>query len=212
MADVVISASQVIAAGQGYTVPSAQEITVRAVRAQFNGAAAATSYVPTLQIVGDSGIVVAECPVAAPVAAGASADVSWFPGVKGAAAAATGTGIQFDVVNSGGWLDIQTPGTSSPNGDIILEAGSDIVLSSHDIAGTDRYASLELRQSDQGAEIRSYGGGGITLDADRGAQTGPVKLKLAFFGSPNLIITNLPTVSPGVTGAIWNNGGVLTVA
>lgn len=88
MGDVVISASAVVAAGEGYTVPDSQEIFVKAVRASFDGTSAAGSYVPTLQIVTDAGIVVAECPAGGTLAAGVSADVSWFPRVAAQTASA----------------------------------------------------------------------------------------------------------------------------
>jgi hypothetical protein len=187
MGDVVISASQVIAAGQGYTVPSAQEITVRAVRAQFNGAAAAGSYVPTLQIVGDSGLVVAECPVGATVAAGASADVSWFPGVKAAASTApAGGGLEFDTYpQAGQWLYLETDGpASSPGGfgvELFDKSGNGVDLTTH---------------SGGPILLLAVGGGKITI------QTDSADIEL-IPGPGGHLRPSLPSSDPGVSRALW---------
>src|SRR6266700_1149263 len=101
MPDVAINAQAVINAGQGYVVPDSQEIIIRAVRASYNGAAAAGSYVPTLQIVTDGGLVVAECPVSSMVAAGASADVSWFPRVTAPTTATTTSSGDINAIAEG---------------------------------------------------------------------------------------------------------------
>lgn len=82
MPDVQILAPGTSAAPLDYTVPGLQEILVKACSASFNGAAAASSYVPTVQLVAPSGIIASSCPVNTTLAAGASADASWFPGIS----------------------------------------------------------------------------------------------------------------------------------
>lgn len=69
-------------APQSYTVPNATEIVPKAVNATFDGSATAGSYVPTLEMVSDGGVVIARIPCATTVAAGGSAEVSWFPSAK----------------------------------------------------------------------------------------------------------------------------------
>lgn len=79
MADVTLTTGGAKATPLAYTLPGAQEIILKAVTASFNGAGAAGSFVPTLQIVAPNGAVILSCPVSTTLAAGASADVSWFP-------------------------------------------------------------------------------------------------------------------------------------
>lgn len=78
MADIGLQFVATINAGQAYTVPQAQEIILKSVRASYNGASAAGSFVPMIQIVAPGGLIVSECPLGKTLAAGASADVSWF--------------------------------------------------------------------------------------------------------------------------------------
>lgn len=82
MADIAIKQAQVMAVPTSYTIPGAQEILIKSVRATFDGTSAAGSFVPTLQIVSPGGTIVAECPLDQTLAAGVSADVSFFPGLK----------------------------------------------------------------------------------------------------------------------------------
>lgn len=79
MADIALLASQADDAPLGYQVPGAQEIILKSITASFDGSGAGGAYVPTLQILAPNGAVLAACPVSTQVAAGASADVSWFP-------------------------------------------------------------------------------------------------------------------------------------
>lgn len=82
MADAVLRASAVQATPGGYTVSQGQEIVLKSVRALVDGSGAASSFVPTLQLVDPSGQIVWEAPTLAPLAAAGSANVTWFPGVS----------------------------------------------------------------------------------------------------------------------------------
>lgn len=92
MADIALLASQADDAPLGYQVPGAQEIILKSITASFDGSGAAGAFIPTLQIIAPNGAVLAACPVSTSVAAGASADVSWFPrgGLGGSAPAGSG--------------------------------------------------------------------------------------------------------------------------
>lgn len=77
--------AQILAAGQSsspldYTVPNAQEIVLNAVRAVFDGTGAAGNFLPCVTVVSDGGFEVASA-IGSVVAAGGSADASFFPGV-----------------------------------------------------------------------------------------------------------------------------------
>jgi hypothetical protein len=63
-----------------WTLQAALEIAPKMAHAKYDGSGAAGSYRPCLRLISDSGHVAAECVSEIIVAAGASADVSWFPG------------------------------------------------------------------------------------------------------------------------------------
>jgi hypothetical protein len=83
VADAVISAPQIQSTPAGYTVPAAQEIIVKSVRALVDGTGAGGSFTPTLQLLAPNGMIVWQAPAGSTLAAGASADISWFPGLGG---------------------------------------------------------------------------------------------------------------------------------
>jgi hypothetical protein len=88
--DVVLSIPDVVAVPQDYDVPAAQEIVPKVVTASFDGSAAAAAFLPTVEILAPSGAVVCRAITSDQVAAGASADVSFFHlSVPDAATAAT---------------------------------------------------------------------------------------------------------------------------
>jgi hypothetical protein len=94
MADIALLAPGVSDAPEAYMVPGAQEIILKAVTATFDGSGAAGQFQPTLQIVAPNGTVLASCPSPTVVAAGASADVSWFPrGGVGGGSSGGGSGF-----------------------------------------------------------------------------------------------------------------------
>ena len=81
MTDVAIIASQTKAVPQDYTIPGAQEILPKSVTATMDGTGAATSWKPCLQVIDPGGHVMFSAVGTATIAAGVSADVSWFPGL-----------------------------------------------------------------------------------------------------------------------------------
>lgn len=65
-----------------WVLPAALEFMPKLAFARFDGSAAAGNYAPCLRLISDSGHVAAEAISDTSVAAGGSADVTWFPGVK----------------------------------------------------------------------------------------------------------------------------------
>lgn len=92
MADIALLAPGVAAAPEGYQIPGAQEIIVKAVTATYDGTDAAGDFVPTLQVIAPNGTILASCPTSTALVAGASADVSWFPR-SGVSSGGGGSGI-----------------------------------------------------------------------------------------------------------------------
>jgi hypothetical protein len=78
--DTQILASGSASAPESYTVPSAQEIMIKAVACTFDGTGASGDFLPMLSVIPPGGIGAIECPMTTTVTAGASAEVSWFPG------------------------------------------------------------------------------------------------------------------------------------
>lgn len=83
MASEPIRSTTVITAPKDYTIPGAQQIRPLSIRASFDGTGAGGAYLPAVQILDNNGNVLStHADPNVSVAAGASADVTWFPGVK----------------------------------------------------------------------------------------------------------------------------------
>lgn len=89
MADATLAGLGTSAAPLAYTVPGGQEIVIKSLRASFDGTAAASAWYPAIRITAPGGPVDGVYIPASSVAAGASADVSFFPGAEEPAATAT---------------------------------------------------------------------------------------------------------------------------
>lgn len=101
--DAPIVASAVGTVPVDYQVPGSQEILLKSVSAIYDGSGSAAAWFPCLEIVSPAGTVMLSAVSAQQVAAGASADVSWFPGVSEAV-------IATNVVSVGAL--VQLPNTS----------------------------------------------------------------------------------------------------
>lgn len=93
MADVAIVNHAVTAAPKDYTLSGGQELFLKAVTASIDGSGSAVAWSPCLQVLAPDGTVMVSAVTSATVAAGASADVSWFPGI-GTNAGAGGSAAQ----------------------------------------------------------------------------------------------------------------------
>jgi hypothetical protein len=91
---------------------------LKGVSASFDGTAAASSYVPAVQVIDPSGFTVGTYVLGQTLAAGASADVAWFPGVTPSAAT---TGTPLETTNTGGTV------TVNPTTEILI--GANLTLS-----------------------------------------------------------------------------------
>src|SRR5207248_1264776 len=69
------------AAPKDYQLSGRQELSPLAVRAEIDGTSAAGAFLPALQLIAPGGKVMWTAVTSSTVAAGASADVSWFPRV-----------------------------------------------------------------------------------------------------------------------------------
>ena len=93
MADAQIVRSDVSGVPADYTVPGTSRIELKAVAAEYADNGAGSSWLPCVEILSDSGHVIARaCDQGVSVAAGGSAEVSWFPRVGRAQAASSAAG------------------------------------------------------------------------------------------------------------------------
>lgn len=90
-------------APEEYTVPNAVEIIPRAINATFDGTGASGSFLPTVEIVSDGGVVVARVPCQTTVAAGDTAEVTFAPFLRASSAAPTpSTGSNYSAGGDSG--------------------------------------------------------------------------------------------------------------
>lgn len=88
MSDVAIRAQASAAIPRDYQIPGAQELLPKSVAAHLDGTSTTGVWYPCLQVVDPGGNIMFSAISSTSVAAGASADVSWFPHVAAAATAA----------------------------------------------------------------------------------------------------------------------------
>lgn len=121
MADIAIENSTVTAAPKDYTLPGTQELLVKAVRATLDGTAAGGSFIPVLELLAPNGTVMWRGFPATTLAAGGSADVSWFPGVTSTEVAGTIAGVTQEQI----YLDSLTGSVTSVT---VLVSGQPYVI------------------------------------------------------------------------------------
>ena len=80
-------------APNSWVIPDALKIMVKTIEATFDGAGAGSAFLPAVQILSDSGHSVGIFPTDSTVAAGGSAEVTFAPFLRNAAAASPSTGM-----------------------------------------------------------------------------------------------------------------------
>lgn len=108
MADTQFHGLETAAAPNDWVIPGSLELILKAARAVFDGTAAVGAFLPALEIISDSGSPVGTYVATSAVAAGDAADVSFAPFLRPAATSSGGSGIQYDVDNTGDWLLVET--------------------------------------------------------------------------------------------------------
>lgn len=101
MSDVAIRATATASVPRDYTIPGAQEILPKSVSADMDGTLAASAWYPCLQVLDPGGAVMFSAVSATTVAAGGSANVSWFPRVNGGTSSAGISIVGARIYNSG---------------------------------------------------------------------------------------------------------------
>ena len=112
---VPIAALATANAPEDYTIPDSLEIVPLAVRASFDGTGASGAFYPTLEFVAPGGVVIAECPCFTTIAAGGSADVTWFHIDQGVSTGPAQSAYEISILSTLGirayWKLDETSGT-----------------------------------------------------------------------------------------------------
>jgi hypothetical protein len=219
-----------------YTVPPSFSFTLMGVRASFDGAGASGAFLPCVQLVSDSGQIMAQT-IGSSVASGGSADVTFAPFLRGAEAAAGAAGWQFDTYPQAGTFGyVETTGTldaptvaalearypAAPaatfNGaeTLFLVSGSAAFQVYAPDAGqinldTDGFGVVNIRSFELFIvcdQVKIQGDQGVVIQATAGSD---LDLSADTGLGGNVLMASLPTSAPAGLGRVWNNGGVLNV-
>jgi len=125
--DIAIRASATASVPRDYLIPGAQEILPKLVSASMDGTSATAPWYPCLQVVSPGGNVMGTALPKTSVAAGASADVSWFPHLEDCACAitepvgVTTEVVYYDTPNAGTPLTMSTTLTTGVSYVLVAE-------------------------------------------------------------------------------------------
>lgn len=196
-----------------YPVPSSGELVPLMVRATVDGTSAASSFYAVVQIIAPSGQIMGSA-LSGSIAAGASADVTWFPRV----ATGSGDGIKFDQPNTdpqgdSGFLAIDTGLIKI--GDVI-PADWEVVAVDYQFISTGT-SGYDFEVSGGQFLVSAFDAGGnpgsVVLSGESGAtlRSGDTELGMNSGGVYQLSAT-LPTSDPGILNNLWNDGGILAIS
>lgn len=113
MADRQFNIGGIQATPADWLLPDALEVIPKTAYAKYDGSGAAGSYKPCLRLISDSGHVLAEAVSDIVVAAGASADASWFPKVSAQAASGSSAGATTTIFHQQLTSSAPTMGTAA---------------------------------------------------------------------------------------------------
>lgn len=122
MADSSIVNPAVSSAPKDYTLPSTNELLLKAVRASVDGTGAGGAFLPALQLLDPAGNVMWTATTSSSVVAGGSADVSWFPGLSGSSSSGSSVSNAWAAMSKNVASFADT--TGSPYVTVDLAAGS----------------------------------------------------------------------------------------
>jgi hypothetical protein len=179
------------AAPASWTLPPAFSIVPEVVYAMYDGSGAAGAYIPTLEIISDSGHVIGKIPMDNSVAAGSSVEATWAPFLRsGGGAAAASTGLKWAQTNGhvAAYNNVPNPnnldtidlGAVSTNDSTLFTQGN--VAGKHGISINSEGTYLVVTTNSYDASIAPAAGSFVQAYNSVGA-TGPVNF--AYYGSWN---------------------------
>lgn len=159
-------------APQDYVVKDSQTIELRAVTATFDGSSAGQTFQPCVQIITDSGHVLAAVP-AAVSQDGDVVEITFAPFLRAATSGPGGSGIQFDTDNQGGALQIETTNSGfSAHGFVLVDdstSGMQIKEVNNGVLFIENSGNggTQLHNDGDGAlSVRQTGLGGLAIEND----------------------------------------------
>lgn len=138
--DAVLTRDGPVSVPMDYQVPAGGELLPKTVRARIDGSGAAAEYYATVQVISPSGRVMGSY-ITEAIAAGVSADVTWFPGVSAVANVTPASGAWTQVFH------YDVPALSAPTS--IDTSGSTWSSSNNNIAGLFVGSSASSAQNDR---------------------------------------------------------------
>jgi hypothetical protein len=220
---------------RGYTLAAQELLQLLTAEATYDGSSAAGDFLPSVAIYSQEGRLLARTFPATAIGAGDSAKVTFAPFLR-AAGGAAGGGIQFDVDNVGGYLQVEG-GANIPSGplepsDIGFQSnfgggiglwdgdtGGGITLVTGPVTGNEFGGGSLILLAKGGTAIDLITTGGI-IDISSGSNVtvaangnGVVHADgdLSLTANNNTFMT-LPTSDPGILGALWNDGGTVKIS
>lgn len=188
---------------------------MKGVTASFDGTGAATQFVPAVQILDPSGFVVGTYPSATTLSAGATADVSWFPGVNESLTLVQPIGFQviydFTVTSPQPTIDTHVDGSYAgafPSGFELLEIAAQ-VQTSENVAQSEMFIIVNNDTGPNYDEREMYAFSAATVGTDNfqaanhwvvgiaGSQAGIVYPSLLSIDIPNYAATTFFKIASG---------------
>lgn len=155
--DVLVSVPGSSAAPLTYQVAQQQEILLKAAAASFDGSAAGSAWLPCLRIIAPGGQVVGQYITGSSVAAGSSADVSFFPNAQTAAASTGGSlDIEHNAASVGTEPALDFEDSGSLTWTVTDVAGTRVTVSGTVAGATDQPFAIAYRS---GFNIPTAAGG-----------------------------------------------------
>lgn len=204
------------AAPEDYLVSGAADIDLLSAAAEFDGTGAGADFQPAVQILDESGQVVATA-LGSTVTAGDSASVTFAPFLRGPGGGTDPNAIRYDVNNDGTFLSVEAAdfiefdvdnGGSGFTVNVGSGVNNAISLSDNGTGNftiDKRNGDIRIIQHDNTFAIRLITLGGGEIDIGTG---GDIFIAPAGGGNVNVV---LPIVNPGGSGNLWNNAGVVNI-
>jgi hypothetical protein len=200
-----------------YTVSGSQALDLLAVKATFDGTAAGVDFVPVVEIVSDADVVMASG-VGSKITAGGSATVTFAPFLKAATSTVAGAGIQFDVNPQSGTFLVVTTSTfqeytasiigfdTTGGTQISFATGTSFVVGAGTNIQIDANTGMVFRPGNGDYEVHLTAGNAVIVYNGSNVKT------TQFLEDGNVDMRGLPIADPGISGRLWNNGGVVNIS